>query len=365
MKRIAPWLVAATLALAAPLSQAVTLRVANQGDVAVDGPALAQREPAAELHRQRLRVADRARQEHEPRAGAGDEVDAAEPDGLAIRPAPGREIPRRHAVHGRRRGVHVQARGRRRLGHEGLHESDQGGAQGRRSRRRDRDHRAVSDPARYADDAGDDEQEVVRGQQGRAPGRPPQGDREHGQLQGERHRPVPAQGAPAVGAHRAGQELQLVGQVGRQRRRDRVHADRQRRHPRRGAPFRRDRCHGAGAAAGRRAHQVGRHQRAAGPGAAHDLPRHGPEARRAAVQQRQGQEPVQGRSRPPRLLSGDRRRDDQGARHARRGAAHRPDGRLGGARLSGRHEQAAVRTTPKRRRSCSPMPATRTASRSA
>jgi peptide/nickel transport system substrate-binding protein len=33
MKRIAPWLLAATLSLAAPLSNAVTLRVANQGDV--------------------------------------------------------------------------------------------------------------------------------------------------------------------------------------------------------------------------------------------------------------------------------------------------------------------------------------------
>ena len=33
MKRIAPWLIAAALALAAPLSQAVTLRVSNQGDV--------------------------------------------------------------------------------------------------------------------------------------------------------------------------------------------------------------------------------------------------------------------------------------------------------------------------------------------
>ena len=33
MKRIAPWLVAATLACAATLSHAVTLRVANQGDV--------------------------------------------------------------------------------------------------------------------------------------------------------------------------------------------------------------------------------------------------------------------------------------------------------------------------------------------
>ena len=95
-------------------------------------------------------------------------------------------------------------------------------------------------------------------EQGRAPGRPPQGHREHRQLQGQRHRPVPAQGAPALGAHRAGQELQLVGQGREQRRRGRVHADRQRRHPRRGAAFRRDRRDGAGAAAGRRAHQVGR-----------------------------------------------------------------------------------------------------------
>ena len=48
-----------------------------------------------------------------------------------------------------------------------------------------------------------DEQEVVRGEQGRAPGRPPQGHREHRQLQGQRHRPVPPEGAPAVGAHGA------------------------------------------------------------------------------------------------------------------------------------------------------------------
>ena len=43
--------------------------------------------------------------------------------------------------------------------------------------------------------------------------------------------------------------------------------------------------------------------------------------------QRQGQEPVQGRARAPRLLPGDRRRDDQGARDARRRHADRPDGR--------------------------------------
>ena len=33
MKALAPWLLAATLSLAAPLSEAITLRVANQGDV--------------------------------------------------------------------------------------------------------------------------------------------------------------------------------------------------------------------------------------------------------------------------------------------------------------------------------------------
>ena len=122
-------------------------------------------------------------------------------------------------------------------------------------RRRDRDRRAVSDPARHAHDAGDHEQEVVRGEQGRASGRSPQGHREHGQLQVERHRTVPPEGAPAVGAHGARQELQLVGQVGEQPRRGRVHADRQRRDARRGAALGRDRPDGAGAAAGRRAHQ--------------------------------------------------------------------------------------------------------------
>ena len=311
----------------------------------VDGSALAQREPAAQLHRQRLRVADRARQEDGPRPGAGHQVDADQPDGLALRPAPGRQIPRRHAVHRRRRRVHLQARRRRRLGHEGLHQPDQGSAQGRRSRRRDRDHGAVSDPARHADDAGDDEQEMVRGQQGRAPGRPPQGHREHRQLQGQRHRPVPPEGAPALGADRAGEELQLVGQAREQRRRDRVHADRQRRDPRRGAAVRRDRRDGAGAAAGRRAHQVGRHFNVL----------QGPELRTIFLGMDQKRDELQFSSVKGKNPFKDVRvrrafyqaidvETIKSARHARRRAADRPDGRLRRARLSARHEQApAVR----------------------
>ena len=173
---------------------------------------------------------------------------------------------------------------RRRLRHEGLHRADQGSAQGRRLGRRHRDQRAVPDPARHADQLVHHEQEVVRGEQGRAPGRSSQGRREHGLVQGQRHRAVPAQGAPAVDAHRDRAQLRLLGQGRRQRRRSRVHADRQRRDARRGAAVGRNRCHGAGAAAGRRAREVGRQVHgAAGAGAAHHLPRHGPEARRTAV----------------------------------------------------------------------------------
>ena len=43
-------------------------------------------------------------------------------------------------------------------------------------------------------------------------GRPAQGHREHGLVQGQRHRAVPPEGAPAVGAHRARAQLRLLGQ---------------------------------------------------------------------------------------------------------------------------------------------------------
>ena len=203
------------------------------GRRAVDGSALAQRELAAQLHRQRLRKSRRARQADEPGAVSGDEVVADEPHGLALRASPGRQIPRRRVVQCRRCRLHLQARLGRRLRHARRHQPDQGSAQGRRLHGRHRDHGAVPDPARHAHHARHDEQEMVRGQQGRASGRPAQGHREHGQLQGQRYRSVPSEGAPALGSHRAGQELQLVGQGGKQRRRNRLHAHRQRRDARR------------------------------------------------------------------------------------------------------------------------------------
>ena len=51
--------------------------------------------------------------------------------------------------------------------------------------------------------------------------------------------------------------------------------------------------------------------------AAHHLPEHGQLARRAALLQRQGQEPLQGRARAQGLLPGHRHRDDQDQDHAR------------------------------------------------
>ena len=137
----------------------------------------------------------------------------------------------------------------------------------------------------------------------------------------------------------------LLGQDRGQRRRGRLHADRQRCHARGCAAVGRDRRDGAGAAAGRRAGQGGGQvQCAAGPRAAHHLPRHGPEARRTAVLQREGQEPVQGQARAPGLLPGHRHRGDQVARDAQCRHADRADGRPRRAGIPARHEQApAVR----------------------
>ena len=76
MKKIAPLALAASLALAAAARAGRHPARLQPGRRAVDGPALAQREPAAQLRRQRLRAAGRARQGHEPGAGAGHQVDA-------------------------------------------------------------------------------------------------------------------------------------------------------------------------------------------------------------------------------------------------------------------------------------------------
>ena len=60
--------------------------------------------------------------------------------------------------------------------------------------------------------------------------------------------------------------------------------------------------------------QDAEHQGARGHREPHRLHRHGPEARRAAVLERQGQEPVQGQARAAGAVPGDRHRRDQDQR---------------------------------------------------
>jgi peptide/nickel transport system substrate-binding protein len=100
---------------------------------------------------------------------------------------------------------------------------------------------------------------------------------------------------------------------------------------------------GAGSGAGRGPHQGrAQPQGAAGSRTARDLPGHGPEARRAAVLQRQGQEPVQGQARAPGVLPGDRHRGHQAQRDARRRHADRRDVPGAGQGFRPRPQQAAA-----------------------
>ena len=96
-------------------SQAVTLRVSNQGDVqSMDPHSLNESLQLSFTGNVYESLVERDKNMGLAPALAT-KWTQTEPDGLALRPAPGREIPRRHAVHGRRRGLHLQARGRRRL----------------------------------------------------------------------------------------------------------------------------------------------------------------------------------------------------------------------------------------------------------
>ncbi len=112
----------------------------------------------------------------------------------------------------------------------------------------------------------------------------------------------------------------------RQHRRRRVHADRVRRHARGRAHLGRGRPRQRPAAAGRAAPPADpQHQGDRGCREPHRVHRHGPGARRAPLFQRQGQESVQGRSRAPGALPGDRHRRDPEGDDARPVQAHRRD----------------------------------------
>ena len=150
----------------------------------------------------------------------------------------------------------------------------------------------------------------------------------------------------------------------------RLHADRQRRDAAGGAGLGRGRLRPRPGPARHRpaAQHAGRQgdRRAGEPGRLH---RHGPGPRRTALQQRQGQEPVQGRPRPPRALPGDRHRDAEDEAHERaelpdrRGDAvaarhlQRPGARAALSVRSRRGEEAAGRRRlPRRLRGPAPLP---------
>ena len=99
-----------------------------------------------------------------------------------------------------------------------------------------------------------------------------------------------------------------------------------------------------------------------GRGEPHRVHRHGPGARRAPVLERQGQEPVQGQARAPGALPGDRHRRDPQDDDARPVEAHRRDAAVAAA-CRRRRSRSGCRSIRARRRSCSPTPAIRTASK--
>ena len=86
-----------------------------------------------------------------------------------------------------------------RLRREDLRRIDQGNPQDRRPHGRHRHQRALSHPAGRRHQLVHHVEEVVRGEPRHAAGRQAQGRREHGVVQGQRHRPVP----PAARASRA------------------------------------------------------------------------------------------------------------------------------------------------------------------
>ena len=161
------------------------------GRLELDGPALAQRVAAAELHRQRLRAAGRARQEVRADAGAGDELEADLADGVALRAAPEGVV-----FHGGEKFTadDVLFTFKRAAG-DG---SDMKGyTSAIKEVRRSTTSPSTSRPGTVPHPSRRDlarlhhEQVVVRGEQGREAGGSAQGHRERGLVPYQRHRAVP------------------------------------------------------------------------------------------------------------------------------------------------------------------------------
>ena len=104
-------LVTAALATGAlsPAAQAETLRWAAQNDILTLDPHSQNHATTNAILMHVVRGPDALQREVRGRARAGHEVDDDQPDPGALRTAQGREIPRRHAVHRRRRGLLASA----------------------------------------------------------------------------------------------------------------------------------------------------------------------------------------------------------------------------------------------------------------
>ena len=255
---------------------------------------------------------------------------AGEPHDDALQAAPERALPRRHAVHRRRRRLHVPARALRHLELQALPRGREGSEEGRRPHRRHHHRRAGAGAHPAAHRSAHHEQGVVHeAQRAEAPGLQEQG-RDLRLAQRQRHRPLHPAEPRGRREDGRGAQLQLVGQARGQRGRDRLPADQAGFHAPRGPPHRRDRLRARSAAAGHRPAQAGSEdQGGRGQREPHHLPRHGPVARRAPLLEREGQEPLQGQARARGLPAGDRRErhqdaGDARARRSRRRSCTRP-----------------------------------------
>ena len=281
-----------------------TLRYANQGDLKSLDPYTLKETTTIAHHAHVYEGLTGARQGPEDHSGAGRKLGNAGADPLALPPAQGRQIPQWRPLHRRRRGVLRRPRAR-----QGLQFPDQrsGRRQVRQGRRlhgrreaelaQSHSHFAMGYLVHHG-------QEMVRGEQ---LGGPDAGRGDHAELclaQRKRHRPLHHREPSARREDRVQGQPELVAQARAQSEGNHFHADRLGCDARRGAAVGRSRRHRTGSDPGHRAGQFEPECGGAeGARIAHHLPRHGPDPRRTAVFERQGQESVQGHPRSRGVLT--------------------------------------------------------------
>ena len=127
------------------------LALGQPGRLPHHGPARAEREP--QQHRVGVDLRAAAQLQREVRTGpvACDELVARRQPAVEVQPAQGSEVPRRHAVHRRRRGLHHRTRDGADVELPRLHDGHPGRAQDRRPHRPDLHDRAEPGAAAAAD----------------------------------------------------------------------------------------------------------------------------------------------------------------------------------------------------------------------